>query len=145
MEETIKSLVTVIGALIIALPGVLALFMQRKVQSATVAEVITKASAALITQYERRMDEVEKKATEQSDCVNKLLERISNLEENITSRDHKISARDDYISHLLRGIARLMAQLVADEREPVWAPDDFRDYIYSSTTYTEDGEKLDSI
>ena len=136
MDETLKTILTLAGSLIVSIPGILALIMQRRKQSAEVAEVIIKASEVLIKQYERRMAEMQEIADKHEVSMDLLLHKITTLEQELRRRDRLISERDAYIEHLISGIRRLIGQLVAVDKIPIWTPGDFKEYVYDELLNT---------
>lgn len=128
MENVTSMIISLVMAIIAAIPGVLAMRQQKKKQDAEVADVITKASAALIAQYEKRMREMELNDEKHHRELDDLKTKVEVLRGTIAQRDHEITCRDNYIEHLLNGIKRLLAQMISMNVTPAWQPEDCKEF-----------------
>lgn len=128
MENVTSMIISLVMAIIAAVPGILAMRQQKKKQDAEVADVITKASAVLIAQYEKRMKEMELNDEKHRRDFEDLKTKIEILRSTIAQRDHEISCRDNYIEHLLNGIKRLLAQMMSMNVTPAWQPENCKEF-----------------
>jgi len=128
MENVTSMIISLVMAIIAAVPGILAMHQQKRKQDAEVADVITKASAQLIAQYEKRMSEMELNDERHRRDFDDLKIKVEILRDTIVQRDHEISCRDNYIEHLLNGIKRLLAQMMSMNVTPAWQPEDYKEF-----------------
>lgn len=128
MENVTSMIISLVMAIVAAVPGILAMRQQKKKQDAEVADVITKASAQLIAQYEKRMSEMELNDERHRRDFDDLKIKVEILRDTIVQRDHEISCRDNYIEHLLNGIKRLIAQMISMNVTPAWQPEDCKEF-----------------
>jgi hypothetical protein len=128
MENVTSMIISLVMAIIAAVPGILAMRQQKRKQDAEVADVITKASAQLIAQYEKRMSEMELNDERHRRDFDDLKIKVEILRDTIVQRDHEISCRDNYIEHLLNGIKRLLAQMMSMNVTPAWQPEDYKEF-----------------
>lgn len=115
-------LLPLLVALVAASPGIYALILGKRKQSADVAVQISVAAGKLIEQYKDRFEQMEQDCKENERELALHRESIKALQLSIAERDAEIVCRQEYIEHLLRGIGRIIAQLKSHTLTPVWMP-----------------------